>query len=132
MLLFFKDDEDDIFGATKASSKKATTKDENLFKDDTDIFADIPAVKPKEKKNKKAAGKSLFKDDDIGKCLCVERMPTISYIIVPHQMTYLPRILPNRKPQSRLQRKLPRNPSRSQTSLMMMTQPVYLTTPLMH
>ncbi|ELT97183.1 hypothetical protein CAPTEDRAFT_196064 [Capitella teleta] len=56
------DDDDDIFGATKASSKKAVTKDENLFNDDTDIFADIPAKKPKEKKAKKS-GKSLFSDD---------------------------------------------------------------------
>ena len=45
-------------------SKKAVTKDEDLFKDDTDIFADLPPSKPKEKKSKskKAESKSIFKD----------------------------------------------------------------------
>ena len=44
--------------------KKAVTKDEDLFKDDTDIFADLPPSKPKEKKlkSKKAESKSIFKD----------------------------------------------------------------------
>ena len=48
--------------------KKAVTKDEDLFKDDTDIFADLPPSKPKEKKSKskKAESKSIFKDD-VGK-----------------------------------------------------------------
>ena len=48
--------------------KKALTKDEDLFKDDTDIFADLPPSKPKEKKSKskKAESKSIFKDD-VGK-----------------------------------------------------------------
>ena len=48
-----------------------TTKDEDLFKDDTDIFADVPASKPKEKKKKKTTStgkKSIFKDD-VGKLL---------------------------------------------------------------
>ena len=43
------------------------TKDDDLFKDDTDIFADLPASKPKEKKAKtKKESKSIFKDD-VGK-----------------------------------------------------------------
>ena len=48
--------------------KKAVTKDEDLFQDDTDIFADLPPSKPKEKKSKskKAESKSIFKDD-VGK-----------------------------------------------------------------
>lgn len=49
----------------KSSKAKSKTKDEDLFKDDTDIFADVPAAKPKEKKKKKTTEKkSLFKDDD--------------------------------------------------------------------
>lgn len=52
----------------KSSKAKSKTKDEDLFKDDTDIFADVPAAKPKEKKKKKTSEKkSLFKDDD-GEC----------------------------------------------------------------
>ena len=48
--------------------KKAVTKDEDLFNDDTNIFDDLPVTKPKEKKSsrKKAEKKSVFKDD-IGK-----------------------------------------------------------------
>lgn len=53
----------------KSSKAKSKTKDEDLFKDDTDIFADVPAAKPKEKKKKKTTEKkSLFKDDD-GECI---------------------------------------------------------------
>lgn len=53
----------------KSSKAKSKTKDEDLFKDDTDIFADVPAAKPKEKKKKKTTEKkSLFKDDD-GECM---------------------------------------------------------------
>lgn len=49
----------------KSSKAKSKTKDEDLFKDDTDIFAGVPAAKPKEKKKKKTTEKkSLFKDDD--------------------------------------------------------------------
>ena len=67
--------EDDIFATPSTTSatkrKKAATKDESLFKDDTDIFADIPAAKPKEKKGKKktkgGGEKSMFKDD-VGEC----------------------------------------------------------------
>lgn len=52
----------------KSSKAKSKTKDEDLFKDDTDIFADVPAAKPKEKKKKKTTEKkSLFKDED-GEC----------------------------------------------------------------
>ena len=43
------------------------TKDEDLFADDTDIFADIPKPKEKEPKKKKktttAPKKTIFKDD---------------------------------------------------------------------
>ncbi len=53
----------------KSSKAKSKTKDVDLFKDDTDIFADVPAAKPKEKKKKKTTEKkSLFKDDD-GECM---------------------------------------------------------------
>ncbi|XP_052085774.1 WASH complex subunit 2-like isoform X2 [Mytilus californianus] len=60
---------DDLFASktTKKKTKKAQTKDEDLFQDDTDIFADVPAAKPKEKKKKKttaATKKSIFKDDN--------------------------------------------------------------------
>ncbi|CAH1772321.1 unnamed protein product, partial [Owenia fusiformis] len=48
---------DDIFDSTPTMEKKKktnpVTKDEDLFQDDTDIFADIPTIKPKEKKKKK-------------------------------------------------------------------------------
>ncbi len=62
--------DDDIFAApptvvAKKRPKKAVTKDEDLFKDDTDIFADLPPSKPKEKKKTKKAteSKSIFSDD---------------------------------------------------------------------
>ena len=62
----FQDDDSDIF-STPASTqrqpyKKAVTKDEDLFKDDTDIFADLPTSKPK-KTSKKTAASSIFSDD---------------------------------------------------------------------
>lgn len=44
--------------------KKVVTQDEELFADNTDIFADLPSAKPKEKK-KKASAKSLFHDEDM-------------------------------------------------------------------
>ncbi|KAK3087875.1 hypothetical protein FSP39_011814 [Pinctada imbricata] len=58
---------DDIFAVktTKKVKARPKTKDEDLFKDETDIFADVPAAKPKEKKKKKATEKKtgIFKDD---------------------------------------------------------------------
>ncbi|KAK7091909.1 hypothetical protein V1264_009526 [Littorina saxatilis] len=65
------EDNDEIFAASsttlaeKKRPKKASTKDEMLFKDDTDIFAGLPAAKPKEPKKKKKVGekKGIFKDD---------------------------------------------------------------------
>lgn len=59
-----------MFGKSTQKTKKSgkarpKTKDEDIFKDDTDIFADAPSAKPKEKKKKKTAEKkSIFKDDD--------------------------------------------------------------------
>ena len=54
---------------TKAKAAKAT--DQDLF-GDSDIFADLPAAKPKEKKKKKTttapAQDSIFKDITGGKC----------------------------------------------------------------
>ena len=51
----------------KKAKKPAAVKDESLFKDDTDIFADIPSAKPKELRKKKKVAptekKSIFKDD---------------------------------------------------------------------
>ncbi|XP_060068173.1 WASH complex subunit 2C-like [Ylistrum balloti] len=66
------DEDDDLFGKPLEKKKRQVkrapkTKDEDLFKDNTDIFADVPASKPKEKKKKKTAAtgsKSLFKDTD--------------------------------------------------------------------
>lgn len=56
-------DDDDIFTSSskkdKKKTKKVVTKDEDLFKDDTDIFADIPTAKPKEKKKKKSHNGSI-------------------------------------------------------------------------
>ncbi|KAL5014840.1 hypothetical protein ScPMuIL_009110 [Solemya velum] len=55
-----------LHGKSKVKKKKAVTKDEDLFKDNTDIFADIPQPKPKEKKKKRAtvkSGKKIFKED---------------------------------------------------------------------
>ncbi|KAL3887964.1 hypothetical protein ACJMK2_000349 [Sinanodonta woodiana] len=65
------EEEEDLFGKSvkteRKKHKKAQTKDEDLFKDDTDIFADVPAAKPREKKKKKTASsapkKTIFKDD---------------------------------------------------------------------
>ena len=52
-------------------------KDEDIFRDDTDIFSDIPAAKPKQKKTKKktsskaaAPAKPLFTSNDVGECRC--------------------------------------------------------------
>ncbi|XP_072168433.1 uncharacterized protein [Diadema setosum] len=63
------EDDDDLFAEkpkkTKAKPAKAT--DDDLFADTTDIFADIPASKPKKKK-KAGTEDSIFKDvqgDDI-------------------------------------------------------------------
>ena len=58
-------DDEDIFATPSRSSlpPKDITKDEDLFNDDTDIFADIPSSKSKKKKSDKS---SLFKDD-VGK-----------------------------------------------------------------
>lgn len=79
------DDEDDIFASSSVSTKvlgadskdgslKTTgkklknnvSKDDDLFADDTDIFADLPATKQKEKKTPtttKSASKPLFQGD---------------------------------------------------------------------
>ncbi|XP_061181281.1 WASH complex subunit 2-like isoform X2 [Saccostrea echinata] len=63
-------EDDELFGKPTQKGKKPSkarpkTKDEDLFKDNTDIFADVPAAKPREKKKKKATEKkSVFKDDD--------------------------------------------------------------------
>lgn len=75
--------EDDIFASstTPAASerrrpKKAVTKDETLFKDDTDIFADLPAAKPKEnKKKKKTTEKKVVEQKDIGECFFCHSLP---------------------------------------------------------
>ncbi|XP_014781210.1 WASH complex subunit 2 isoform X1 [Octopus bimaculoides] len=69
------DDLDDIFASsslkTKSNIKKEVsskikkniTEEANIFEDDTDIFADIPAAKPKEKKTTVMKTKPLFKED---------------------------------------------------------------------
>ena len=65
--------QEDIFAPVKKKTAKKSvvpTNDDALFKDDTDIFSDIPAAKPKEKKSKKkAVPKPLFKSD-VGKDIC--------------------------------------------------------------
>lgn len=58
-----------VLKGKKFSKVKFKTKDEDFFKDDIDIFADVLVVKLKEKKKKKIIEKkSLFKDDD-GECM---------------------------------------------------------------
>ncbi|OWF44676.1 WASH complex subunit 2A-like isoform X2 [Mizuhopecten yessoensis] len=67
-----QDEDEDLFGKPMEKKKRQVkrapkTKDEDLFNDNTDIFADVPASKPKEKKKKKTTtggSKSLFKDTD--------------------------------------------------------------------
>ncbi|KAI0209404.1 hypothetical protein LSAT2_005893 [Lamellibrachia satsuma] len=67
------DDEDEMFGAASRPSvrqpKKAVTRDEDIFADDTDIFADLPASKPKSKKTMAMTStgptKSLFSSSDV-------------------------------------------------------------------
>ena len=46
------------------------TRDEDIFADDTDIFADLPSSKSRSKKAKPSTGqtKSLFSSDDVGQC----------------------------------------------------------------
>ena len=66
--------QDDQFGAASRPSirqpKKAVTRDEDIFADDTDIFADLPASKPKSKKTRAMTStgptKSLFSSSDVG------------------------------------------------------------------
>ncbi|KAK2158537.1 hypothetical protein NP493_1790g00017 [Ridgeia piscesae] len=61
----------DIFGATsrpiRHQPRKAVTRDEDIFADDTDIFADLPSSKSRSKKAKPSTGqtKSLFSSDDV-------------------------------------------------------------------
>ena len=66
---YSQDPAEDVEAAVKPAakkstkkSKKAAVKDEDIFKDDTDIFANIPAAKPKQPKTKKskAQPKPLF------------------------------------------------------------------------
>ena len=48
------------------------TRDEDIFADDTDIFADLPSNKSRSKKTKAKTStgqtKSLFSSDDVGQC----------------------------------------------------------------
>ena len=65
------DVQDDIFGAVNRPTvhhrlKKAVTRDEDIFADDTDIFADLNTSKSKTKRAKTVPTKSLFSSNDIG------------------------------------------------------------------
>lgn len=61
-------EEDDLFGSSSRSVrpayKKPMTTDEDLFRDDTDIFADIPSSKSKEKNSASKIVKPVTTDPD--------------------------------------------------------------------